>query len=88
MKATKMTGGMYHPGINHKDPDHPSRMPALYQKNPDLQFVITNRGAGVLKSFCSIDKNVHTGNAPPGPLLLRRYLSSGQAGRQGTVWRL
>jgi flavorubredoxin len=45
--------------INHMEPDHTSWLPAFYQKNPDLEFFITQKGAGVLKAFCGIDKNVH-----------------------------
>jgi len=45
--------------INHMEPDHTSWLPAFYQKNPDLEFFITEKGAGVLKAFCGIDKNVH-----------------------------
>ncbi len=45
--------------INHMEPDHTSWLPAFYRKNPDLEFFITEKGAGVLKAFCGIDKNVH-----------------------------
>jgi len=45
--------------INHMEPDHTSWLPAFYQKNPDLEFFITEKGAGVLKAFCGIDNNVH-----------------------------
>jgi flavorubredoxin len=45
--------------INHMEPDHTSWLPAFYQKNPELEFFITEKGAGVLKAFCGIDKKVH-----------------------------
>lgn len=45
--------------INHMEPDHTSWIPALYQKNPDLHFYLTEKGAAVLKAFCGIDRNVH-----------------------------
>jgi flavorubredoxin len=45
--------------INHMEPDHTSWLPAFYQKNPALEFFITQKGASVLKAFCGIDKNVH-----------------------------
>ncbi len=45
--------------INHMEPDHTSWLPAFYKKNPDLEFFITEKGAGVLKAFCGIDQNIH-----------------------------
>jgi len=45
--------------INHMEPDHTSWIPALYQKNPDLHFYLTEKGVAVLKAFCGIDRNVH-----------------------------
>ncbi|MDP3696359.1 MAG: FprA family A-type flavoprotein, partial [Desulfocapsaceae bacterium] len=33
--------------------------PAFYQKNPNLHFYLTEKGATVLKAFCGIDRNVH-----------------------------
>jgi len=45
--------------INHMEPDHTSWLPEFYKRNPNLQFYITEKGAGVLKAFCGIETNVH-----------------------------
>jgi len=45
--------------INHMEPDHTSWLPEFYRQNPQLQFYCTGKAAGLLKSFCGIDQNVH-----------------------------
>ncbi len=45
--------------INHMEPDHTSWIPAFHKKNPNLEIYLTSKAAGLLKSFCGIEKNIH-----------------------------
>ncbi|MBN1959133.1 MAG: FprA family A-type flavoprotein [Desulfuromonadales bacterium] len=45
--------------INHMEPDHTSWLPVFHKKNPDIAIYLTAKAAGLLKSFCGIDNNIH-----------------------------
>ncbi|MCW8860202.1 MAG: FprA family A-type flavoprotein [Deltaproteobacteria bacterium] len=45
--------------INHMEPDHTSWLPKFHEKNPDIEIYLTAKAAGLLKSFCGIENNVH-----------------------------
>jgi len=45
--------------INHMEPDHTSWLPTFHKKNPDIKIYLTAKAAGLLKSFCGIESNVH-----------------------------
>ncbi len=45
--------------INHMEPDHTSWLPEFHKRNPAVEIFLTAKAAGLLKSFCGIENNVH-----------------------------
>ena len=44
--------------INHMEPDHTGWLSAFHSRNPDIHIYLTDKAAGLLKTFCGIEHNV------------------------------